>query len=103
MLVSEKMKKEIVFYLERVSADFEECDDDDESYLDIRLQISESDYGSDYGSEWSIHTGSSDYDQDHRGFWGCSSISGEESTEDIIEIVEDIVEQAEEEYEQKTN
>ena len=101
MLVSEEMKKGMVSYLEAVVADFgpEEFGEDDEWGLDIRLQISKSDYG----SEWSIHTGSSDYDQDHRGFWGCSSISGEESTDDIIEIVEDLIEQAEEEYEQETN
>lgn len=33
---------------------------------DARLQVQ--------GGSYSLHTGSADYDQDHRGAWGCASI-----------------------------
>jgi hypothetical protein len=32
----------------------------------VRLQVN--------GNKWFIHTGLSDYDQDHRGFWGGSGL-----------------------------
>ncbi len=37
----------------------------DESY-DVRLQVTD--------NGWSVHTGDSSYDQDHRGYWGASCI-----------------------------
>ena len=37
---------------------------------DVRLQVHDG---------WTIHHGSSDYDQDHRGMWGASSVSARDS------------------------
>jgi hypothetical protein len=34
---------------------------------DVRLQVTED-------GGWILHFGSADYDQDHRGFWACSSV-----------------------------
>lgn len=34
---------------------------------DIRLQVTD-------GGCWAVHFGDSSYDQDHRGYWGASSI-----------------------------
>ena len=44
---------------------------------DVRLQVYPD-------GQWSLHTGPSDYDQDHRGFWGAAWIpQGVGSCEDI--------------------
>lgn len=40
-----------------------------EGECDVRLQVYED-------GEWAIRYGLSDYDLDHRGFWGASSIPG---------------------------
>lgn len=40
----------------------------DFSGTDVRLQVSED-------GGWTLHFGSSDYDQDHRGFWASSSVA----------------------------
>jgi hypothetical protein len=40
-----------------------------EGECDIRLQVYPS-------GEWSLRVGDSSYDQDHRGYWGASSIPG---------------------------
>lgn len=37
--------------------------------VDVRLQVYPD-------GAWTIHSGSSDYDQDHRGYWGASSVPG---------------------------
>lgn len=39
---------------------------EDAEYCDVRLQVVED-------GRWYVHSGPSDYDQDHRGFWGASS------------------------------
>jgi hypothetical protein len=55
---------------------------------DIRLQVYES-------GRWAIRTGSSDYDQDHSGFWGASSI--EQKTNSMVLAI-DLLDQVEESY-----
>lgn len=40
---------------------------DDTDVFDVRLQVWED-------GSWTIHTGDSSFDQDHRGYWGASSI-----------------------------
>ncbi len=35
--------------------------------VDVRLQVFEN-------GQWAIHVGLSDYDTDHRGYWGSASI-----------------------------
>ncbi len=43
------------------------CHDSEHEYADVRLQVHAD-------GRFSVHTGSSDYDQDHRGAWGSGSI-----------------------------
>lgn len=42
-------------------------EDEDERLVDVRLNVQD--------DGWSLLYGPSDYDQDHRGFWGVSCIS----------------------------
>ena len=54
---------------------------------DIRLQVYEN-------GNWAIRSGSSDYDQDHRGFWGASSLSFDR--QNLTDLARDLIEQAKE-------
>lgn len=56
---------------------------------DIRLQVLSN-------GAWSVHTGDSQYDQDHRGAWGASSVSPNATDEECQEIAEDLLGQVEE-------
>jgi hypothetical protein len=58
--------------------------DNEEAYMDVRLQVHQ-------GGGWSIHTGDASYDQDHRGYWGASSLSRDT---DCAELAEELIEQA---------
>ena len=57
------------------------------AFTDVRLQVYED-------GSWSIRTGSSDYDQDHRGHWGASSLSYDR--ENLRDLARDLLEQAKE-------
>lgn len=61
----------------------------EEDACDVRLQVSRW-----KRLDWSLHTGSSDYDQDHRGSWGASSIRPDDTDDAIRDIAEDLVDQA---------
>ena len=45
----------------------EPCPCSGESHIDVRLQVWDD-------SSWAVHSGLPDYAQDHRGYWGASSI-----------------------------
>jgi hypothetical protein len=64
------------------------CDDEDcECHFNaVRLQIHE--------GTWAVHTGDASYDQDHRGFWGASSVEAHCDEETLDEIVMDLIDQA---------
>lgn len=49
------------------SIDWQETGSEDDAFCDVRLQVT-------VDGSWCVHVGPSDYDQDHRGFWGASSI-----------------------------
>lgn len=62
------------------------CEDDCATYIDVRLQVYPD-------GDWAVHSGLADYDTDHRGFWGSSSVPGngsgqgfnpEETARDLI-------------------
>jgi len=65
-----------------------EPDDADEG-IDVRLQVMPD-------STWTVNWGSSDYDQDHRGYWGSSSVPGDNRRFDSKEVARDLIEQARE-------
>ncbi len=68
------------------------CIDDEDSpgYTDVRLQV--------HNGSWYYHTGDSSYDQDHRGFWGASSISRGCSWSEARYVARDLIEQAAEDF-----
>jgi hypothetical protein len=83
--------------LRDVSANVE-CDppvDGEPSGCDVRLQVYPE-------GVWWIRYGLSDYDQDHRGYWGASSVPG--VVNGVVqrfrsrEVARDLIEQARESY-----
>lgn len=58
----------------------------DEPSGDCRLQVQ--------SDGWSFHTGDSQYDQDHRGYWGASSVSPKCTRKEARVIARDLIEQA---------
>lgn len=65
------------------------ADDGDDGGIDVRLQVMPD-------STWTVNWGPSDYDQDHRGFWGSSSVPGDNRRFDSKDIARDLIEQARE-------
>lgn len=59
--------------------------------LDVRLQVYPD--GDAY-----VRSGSSDYDQDHHGFWGASSIAQSDDWKELIAVAIDLIEQAQDQY-----
>ena len=74
--------------LRRINKETLEPDDADEG-IDVRLQVMPD-------STWTVNWGSSDYDQDHRGYWGSSSVPGNNRRFDSKDIARDLIEQARE-------
>lgn len=58
---------------------------------DVRLQVYED-------GDWAIRYGLSDYDQDHQGYWGASSIDADTSDEALRYTAIDLIDEAEEQY-----
>jgi len=54
---------------------------------DIRLQVYPS-------GSWVLRSGSSDYDQDHRGYWGASCLSYDR--QNLTDLARDLIEQCSE-------
>lgn len=52
--------------------------------IDIRLQIYDD-------GTWSFHSGDSSYDQDHRGYWGSSSVGPDDDDEACVEIAKNLL------------
>ena len=59
--------------------DFEQCD--------VRLQV----YND---GTWAIRVGSSDYDQDHHGYWGASCVPGGRKRFQSRDVARDLIDQA---------
>lgn len=59
--------------------------------MDVRLQVYED-------GAWALRTGLSDYDQDHRGFWGASSITGGCLIKHLRDTAGDLLEQVQDAY-----
>lgn len=49
---------------------------DAEGWVDVRLQVCK-------GGDWVVHSGDAQYDTDHTGFWGCSSLSSRSNCRDV--------------------
>lgn len=75
--------REINDYVDGGLSDYEGCD--------VRLQVYPD-------GTWYVRWGLSDYDQDHRGFWGASSIPGGRKRFRASDVARDLIEQAREAY-----
>ncbi len=68
-------------------------DPDEFSGSDVRLQVQ--------GGSWQLHFGDSQYDQDHRGSWGCSSVpwgcTWQQARETARELLDDCANNSEDE------
>lgn len=70
-----------------------------EGECDVRLQVYED-------SQWAIRSGLPDYDHDHRGFWGASSVPGvggrnmQPRRFKSEDVARDLIEQAREQHAQ---
>jgi hypothetical protein len=42
---------------------------------------------------WSVHTGDSSYDTDHRGYWGASCIAVPATLADASDLAADLIDQ----------
>ena len=62
-----------------------------DSEADVRLQVTR--------AGWSLHVGPSDYDQDHRGWWGASSLPGRGKRFHAEDLARDLISQAREQEE----
>lgn len=74
--------------LRAINKEILERDDADEG-IDVRLQVLPN-------GEWAVHSGSPDYDQDHRGFWGSSMVPGNNRRFSSTDVARDLIEQARE-------
>jgi len=68
--------------------DFSDCEDD-ELIIDVRLRVYACESTNDYGYE--LKWGNSQFDTDHRGFWGFSSVNDEESQESLLGIASELL------------
>lgn len=74
-----------------VAHDLRVINKDVESECDVRLQVYPD-------GEWAIRYGLSDYDQDHRGYWGASSVPGSGKRFDSMFVAQDLLDQAQEHH-----
>jgi hypothetical protein len=61
--------------------------DEEGCECDVRLQLHSLD-------SYAVRFGDSSYDQDHRGYWGASSVNNADTDEDLASTAEDLLEQA---------
>jgi hypothetical protein len=59
----------------------EDEDEDEEGWLDVRLQVEVS-------GAWGVWSGDACYDTDHSGYWGASSLSAES---DVVEVARELL------------
>jgi len=63
----------------------------DDEGCDVRLQVYED-------GSWAVRFGDSQYDQDHRGFWGAAGVPGNCRRFCSEDVARDLIEQAKEQY-----
>jgi hypothetical protein len=75
-----------------IRAEFSPADRRSDDFCgDVRLQVWPN-------GTWALHYGDSQYDQDHRGYWGCGSLDG--FPFDSMSLARDLIEQCKEHYAQ---
>lgn len=71
-------------------------DNPDENGIDVRLQVYPN-------GQWAVRSGLSDYDTDHHGFWGASSVPGNGKRFRSEEIAKDLLSQCRDDHAQSTD
>lgn len=76
---------------ERASVNWRDIEENegDAPYVDVRLQVYPD-------GTWYLHAGDSQYDLDHRGFWGSASIHEKMTNAEAREIARDLIAQCKE-------
>lgn len=82
-----RMKWPAVAHVAAALRKVNEYDCDAEEGIDVRLQVYPD-------SEWALRYGYSDYDQDHRGYWGASSVPGSRRRFHALTLAKYLIEQA---------
>ena len=54
--------------------------------VDVRLQMYDD-------GTWAVRSGDSSYDNDHRGFWGCDCVTGDDSDAALARIAANLIDQ----------
>jgi len=57
---------------------------------DVRLRV--------HNGNWYVYSGSSDYDQEHRGHWGSSSVEATESDKSLEGTASYLIDEVEDDY-----
>jgi hypothetical protein len=81
---------EVAAELRAINAEWLE-DDDVEEGIDVRLQVWKD-------GSWSVHFGDSSYDQDHRGYWGASSVPGNGRRFNSTDTARGLIDEAKDDY-----
>lgn len=63
----------------------------DEASIDVRLQVYPC-------GDWAVRWGDSQYDQDHRGYWGSSGVPGNGRRFHSFDVARDLIEQCRDAY-----
>jgi hypothetical protein len=61
--------------------------EDEDEGCDVRLQVYPD-------GQWAVRWGDSQYDLDHRGYWGASSVPGNRRRFNATEVARDLISQA---------
>jgi hypothetical protein len=81
--------------IESVAKELQNISANVEGECDVRLQVYED-------GQWAVRWGASDYDTDHNGFWGASSVpgvvAGVVKRFNSRDVARDLIEQAREQY-----
>ena len=73
--------------IQHVASELRDINRTVEDECDVRLQVYED-------GDWAVRYGLSDYDQDHRGYWGCSSVPGNSKRFKSLDVARDLLDQA---------
>lgn len=86
------LAKDIESLKEDIEPDFKDpSDPDGVPYIDIRLNYQPEEEG--FGEDWDVKTGDSQYDQDHRGFWGCGAVTKDTDAKGLaVDLLDEVLE-----------
>jgi hypothetical protein len=65
-------------------------DEEGNAYGDCRLQV--------HGGTWTLWTGDSSYDTDHRGYWGANSVSPDDDKATLEAVADDLLDECADDF-----